>query len=77
MHIYSNVWDKAFLDDAEFETKRSECVSQVTKVLKETKKDVKLKKIDFILRGLNANNDVVTVEEKPSLKGAKADVKKK
>lgn len=76
MHVYSNVWDKAFLDDNEFETKRSECVSQVMKVLKETEKDIKLQRLDFILRDLNTDNDIVTVEEKPSLKGVKADIKK-
>lgn len=76
MHVYSNVWDKAFFDDDQFETKRSECVSQVMKVLKETNKDVKLQKLDFILRDLNTDNDVVTVEEKPSLKGVKADIRK-
>lgn len=26
MHLYSNVWDKAFFDDDEFETKRLECL---------------------------------------------------
>lgn len=76
MHLYSNVWDKAFMDDEEFETKRSECVSQVTKTLKETDKETKLQKLDFILRDLNTDHDVVTVEEKPSLKGVKADIKK-
>ncbi|CEP17553.1 hypothetical protein [Parasitella parasitica] len=76
MHVYSNLLDKVFLDDNEFETKRSECVSQVMKVLKETEKDVKLQKLDFILRDLNTDNDIVTVEEKPSLKGVKADIKK-
>ncbi|KAI7896141.1 uncharacterized protein EV154DRAFT_281485 [Mucor mucedo] len=76
MHVYSNVWDKAFLDDEEFETKRSECVSQVTKVLKEAKKDIKLQRLDFILRDMNNDTDILTVEEKPSLKGVKADIKK-
>ncbi|KAG2199584.1 hypothetical protein INT47_012184 [Mucor saturninus] len=76
MHLYAHVWDKAFFDDVEFETKRSKCVSQATKVLKETDKDVKLKRLDFILRDLNNNNDVITVEEKPSSKGVKADIRK-
>lgn len=52
-----------------FETKRSECVSQVTKILKEAKKD-------FILRDTNNGTDVLTVEEKPSVKGAKAGIRK-
>lgn len=65
MHIYSNVWDKAFFDNVQFETKRSECASQVTKALKETNKNVKLQKLDSILRDLNTNNDVVAAEEKP------------
>ncbi|KAI7896140.1 uncharacterized protein EV154DRAFT_547796 [Mucor mucedo] len=60
----------------EFETKRSECVSQVTKVLKEAKKDIKLQRLDFILRDMNNDTDILTVEEKPSLKGVKADIKK-
>ncbi|KAI7904274.1 uncharacterized protein BX663DRAFT_530378 [Cokeromyces recurvatus] len=76
MHVYSNVWDKAFFDDDEFETKRSECLSQVMKLLKENNGDTKLQKLDFILRDLNTNNDVITAEEKPTLKGMKADVKK-
>ncbi|KAL9550830.1 hypothetical protein PS6_005344 [Mucor atramentarius] len=76
LHVYSNVWDKAFLDDEELETKRSECVSQVTKILKEAKKDVKLQRLGFILRGMNNDTDVLTVEEKPSVKGVKADIRK-
>ncbi|GAA5816024.1 hypothetical protein MFLAVUS_009546 [Mucor flavus] len=76
LHVYSNVWDKAFLDDEELETKRSECVSQVTKILKEAKKDVKLQRSDFILRDMNNDTDVLTVEEKPSVKGVKADIRK-
>ncbi|KAL9538551.1 hypothetical protein MBANPS3_010841 [Mucor bainieri] len=75
-YIYSNIWDKALMDNEEFETKRSECVSQVTRALKEKNKDIKLQKLDFILRDLNNDADVVTVEEKPILKGVKADVKK-
>ncbi|KAI8890958.1 hypothetical protein K501DRAFT_265461 [Backusella circina FSU 941] len=77
IHVYSNVWDKAFLDDNEFETKRSDCVSQVIKVLKETKKDIKLQKLDYILRDLNTDDDIVTVKEKPLLKGVKSDIKKR
>lgn len=76
MHLYSNVWDKAFFDDDEFETKRSECISQVMMVLKEIDGDTRLQRLDFILRDLNTNNDVMTVEEKPTLKGVKADIKK-
>ncbi|KAG1131531.1 hypothetical protein G6F37_013445 [Rhizopus arrhizus] len=76
MHVYSNVWDKAFFDDDEFETKRSECLSQVMKVLKEIDGDTRLQKLDFILRDLNTDNDVITAEEKPTLKGVKADIKK-
>ncbi|KAG2206146.1 hypothetical protein INT47_003795 [Mucor saturninus] len=76
LHVYLNIWDKAFLDDEELETKRSECVSQVTKILKEAEKDVKLQRLDFILRNMNNDTDVLTVEEKPSVKGVKADIKK-
>ncbi|KAG1584197.1 hypothetical protein G6F48_008045 [Rhizopus delemar] len=76
MHLYSNVWDKAFFDDDEFETKRSECFSQVMKVLKEIDGDTRLQRLDFILRDLNTDNDVMTAEEKPTLKGVKADIKK-
>ncbi|CEP12952.1 hypothetical protein [Parasitella parasitica] len=76
LHVYSNVWDKAFLDDEELETKRSECVSQVTKILKEAKKDVKLQRLDFILRDMNNDTDVLTVEEKTSVKGVKVDITK-
>lgn len=75
-NVYSNVWDKAFFDDDEFETKRSECLSQVMKVLKEIDGDARLQKLDFILRDLNTDNDVITAEEKPTLKGVKTDVKK-
>jgi len=49
MHFYSNVWDKAFMDNEDLESKRSECVSQVTKILKETNND-------FILPDIN-NSD--------------------
>lgn len=76
MHVYPNVWDKAFCDDDEFETKRSECLSQVMKVLKEIDGDIRLQRLDFILRDLNKDNDVITAEEKPTLKGVKADVRK-
>ncbi|KAG1049740.1 hypothetical protein G6F43_007952 [Rhizopus delemar] len=75
MHLYSNVWDKAFFDDDEFETKRSECLSQVMKVLKEIDGNTRLQRLDFILRDLNTNNDVMTAEEKPTLKGVKAVIK--
>ncbi|ORE08184.1 hypothetical protein BCV72DRAFT_303958 [Rhizopus microsporus var. microsporus] len=76
MYVHSNVWNKNFLDDDELEIKRSECVSQAMKVLKETRKDVKLQTFDFILRNLNTDNDVVAVEEKSSLKDVKVDIKK-
>ncbi|KAG2199585.1 hypothetical protein INT47_012185 [Mucor saturninus] len=49
---------------------------QVVEALKETDKNVKLKTLDFILRDLNNNNDVIRVEEKPSSKGVKADIRK-
>ncbi|KAI7896190.1 uncharacterized protein EV154DRAFT_541627 [Mucor mucedo] len=58
------------------ETKRSECVSQVTKILKEAEKDVKLQRLDFILCDMNSDTDVLTVEEKPSVNGVKADIRK-
>lgn len=77
MYVYLNVWDNAFVDDDEFKTKHFVCVSQVMKLLKETEKDIKLQKLDFILRNLNTDNDSVTVEEKSSLKGVKAYIKKK
>lgn len=32
LHVYSNIRDKAFLDDEKLKTKRSECASQVTKI---------------------------------------------
>ncbi|KAI7896365.1 uncharacterized protein EV154DRAFT_476381 [Mucor mucedo] len=33
MHLYLNEWDKAFFDNGVSETKRSKCLSQVTKFL--------------------------------------------
>ncbi|KAI8083554.1 hypothetical protein BDF21DRAFT_461760 [Thamnidium elegans] len=65
---------KHFFDDDELETKRSECISQVTKGLKEIHGDTSLQRLDFILRDLNTDNDVMTAEEKPTLKGVKSHV---
>jgi hypothetical protein len=76
LHVYSNIWDKAFVLDGDFETKRSECISQITSALQEIDGTTNLQKVDFILSDLNTENDFLSVEEKPSRKGVKADLKK-
>lgn len=76
IHVYGGVFDKVFMNDDEFESKRSECYSRTTSVLKETDNDIQNQKIDFILRDINSDSDIVTVEEIPGRKGVKADVKK-
>lgn len=77
MHLYFNLWDKAFFDDDELETQRSECISLVSKLSKELNGDNRLIKLDFILRDLKSDSDVLTAEEKPPCKGVKANVRKR
>lgn len=67
LHGYSNVFYKIFANDEEFETKRSECYSNIT-TLFPNEPDQRL---DFILRNLNDESDVITSEEKPGRKGSK------
>ncbi|CAO3668324.1 unnamed protein product [Umbelopsis ramanniana] len=72
LHLYSFIFDKAFKSDTEFDIKRSECLSNVTKLFN----DVPGQKLDFILRDVNDDNDFLSTEEKPSLKGVKGDLAK-
>lgn len=72
LHLYSNVFDKAFMNDTEFESKRSECYSNITKLFE----DEQNQRVDFIFRNLNDKSDYTTAEEKPGRKGVKKDMKK-
>lgn len=58
--------------DNHFSSKRSECYSNIAKWFK----DVNNQRVDFILRNINNDIDYLSIEEKPSLKGVKSDVKK-
>lgn len=71
-HIYSAVFDNAFIYDNKFTSKRADCYSNITKEFD----DVNNQRVDFILRNINDDNDYLSTEEKPSLKGVKSDLKK-
>ncbi|KAI8984555.1 hypothetical protein BDF20DRAFT_860530 [Mycotypha africana] len=71
-HVYSAVFDNAFLYDDKFTSKRADCYSNITKEFK----DVDNQRVDFILRNVNDDNDYLSAEEKPGLKGVKSDLKK-
>ncbi|CAO3645412.1 unnamed protein product [Mucor hiemalis] len=71
-HIYSAVFDNAFIYDNKFTSKRADCYSNITKEFD----DVDNQRVDFILRNINDDNDYLSSEEKPSLKGVKSDMKK-
>ncbi|KAI7850411.1 hypothetical protein BDC45DRAFT_572905 [Circinella umbellata] len=68
-HVYSAVWDNSFLHDKNFTSKRADCYSSITKEFN----DAKNQRVDFILRNINDNSDYLSTEEKPTLKGIKAD----
>jgi hypothetical protein len=72
MHLYFFVVDKAFMNYSEFKAKRSECLSSITKLFD----DLPNQRIDFILRNLNDENDYLSAEEKPTVKGVKGDLEK-
>ncbi|KAI9470530.1 MAG: hypothetical protein EXX96DRAFT_584671 [Benjaminiella poitrasii] len=61
-NVYSFLWDRQFLIDDKFISKRAECYSNTTKQLS----DVENQRVDFILHDINDDNDYVSVEEKPS-----------
>jgi hypothetical protein len=71
-HVYSAVWDNAFLHDTKFTSKRADCYSSITKEFN----NVKDHRVDFILRNINDSSDYLSAEEKPTLKGVKADFSK-
>lgn len=71
-HVYTTVWDNAFMYDDHFNSKRADCYSNITKEFQ----DVSNQRVDFILRNINDDVDYLSVEEKPSLKGVKSDLKK-
>lgn len=71
-HVYSAVFDNAFIYDDKFTSKRADCYSNITKEFE----DIDNQCVDFILRNINDNNDYLSAEEKPSLKGVKSDMKK-
>lgn len=58
--------------DDKFTSKRADCYSNLTKEFE----DVDNQRVDFILRSINDDNDYLSAEEKPSLKGVKGDMKK-
>jgi hypothetical protein len=72
LHVYSYIFDKAFINDEEFETKRSEYYSNITKFFPNEPDQ----RIDFILRNLNDDSDLISTEEKPGRKGVKSDLEK-
>ncbi|KAG1471538.1 hypothetical protein G6F56_002068 [Rhizopus delemar] len=72
LHVYSYIFDKAFINDEEFETKRSECYSNITKFFPNEPDQ----RIDFILRNINDDSDLISTEEKPGRKGVKSDLEK-
>ncbi|KAG1136936.1 hypothetical protein G6F37_011625 [Rhizopus arrhizus] len=51
---------------------RADCYSSITKEFN----NVKNQQVDFILRNINDNSDYLSAEEKPTLKGVKADFSK-
>ncbi|KAI8638294.1 hypothetical protein BD408DRAFT_423303 [Parasitella parasitica] len=69
-HVYSAVFDNAFMYDDKFTSKRADCYSNITKEFE----DVDNQRVDFILRNINDDNDYLSAEEKPSLKGVKGDM---
>ncbi|KAI8063437.1 uncharacterized protein B0P05DRAFT_555882 [Gilbertella persicaria] len=71
-HVYTSVWDNAFICDDYFNSKRADCYSNMTKELK----NIPNQRVDFILRNINDGVDYLSVEEKPGLKGVKSDLKK-
>lgn len=72
LHVYSNVFDKAFMNDTEFESKRSECYSNITKLFENEQNQ----RVDFIFRNLNDESDYISAEEKPGRKGVTKDLRK-
>ncbi|KAI8069132.1 uncharacterized protein B0P05DRAFT_551662 [Gilbertella persicaria] len=60
-HVYSAIWDNAFLHDKNFMSKRTDCYSSITKEFS----NVKNQRVDFILRNINDNSDYLSTEEKP------------
>ncbi|KAI9006245.1 hypothetical protein CLU79DRAFT_829783 [Phycomyces nitens] len=70
-HVYSAVFDNAFVYDDQFTSKRADCYSNIIKEF-----DVDNQRVDFILRNVNDDNDYFSAEEKPSLKGVKSDMRK-
>jgi hypothetical protein len=71
-HVYSAVWDTAFIYDDKFTTKRSDCYSNIA----EEFNDVKDQRVDFIFRNVNDDLDYTSAEEKPGRKGVKVDIEK-
>lgn len=71
-NVYSFIWDKIFLSDDKFISKRADCYSNTTKQFN----NIDNQRVDFILRNINDNNDYVSAEEKPGRKGVKSDLQK-
>lgn len=68
MHVYSVVFDNAFIYDDKLTSKRADCYSNITKEFE----DINNQRVDFILRSINDDNDYLSAEEKPGLKGVKS-----
>lgn len=74
MHVYCGIWDKLYVGNDKFTTKRSECESNIIKALNHFNKVNPTQKIDFILRDINNKDDFVSVEEKSTNDKVKDDV---
>lgn len=70
--MYSFIWDRIFLLDDKFISKRADCYPNTMKQFKKMDNQ----RIDFILRNANDINDYISVEEKPTKNGVKSDLAK-
>ncbi|KAI9247109.1 hypothetical protein EDC94DRAFT_664736 [Helicostylum pulchrum] len=66
------IWDKVFLQDNRFISKRADCYSNTTKQFNA----VNNQRVDFIWRNVNDESDYASAEEKPGRKGGRSDVRK-
>ncbi|GAA5802583.1 hypothetical protein HPULCUR_008053 [Helicostylum pulchrum] len=66
------IWDKVFLQDNRFISKRANCYSNTTKQFNA----VNNQRVDFIWRNVNDESDYASAEEKPGRKGVRSDVRK-
>lgn len=74
-NVYSYMWDRLFLHNDTFYTKRAECLSAVIKEL-QGNEQVAQQRSDFILRNLNDGSDYMSSEEKPGHQDIHCDIQK-